>query len=432
MYPFLSHLRADYVSYTNPPKYVCPRDHVKTCSLPCYKRHQQRASCNGKRDPTTYVKKEQLTTASGIDHDYNFLSGVERVFDKADKNREERGITEPDQNMKRRWHNEGNLQKYLRQNHILVDRAPVGMSRQKMNQTRYIQKSKRIVWTVEWVDADGVKRLSEAHEAATIGEAYAAMLADKERETKKRKRDGSVDTSSKAAKSDTQPAQEDVAEAESAQITDTKDHSAPEVDMTGVDNAAVVDATTTTEAAAHDGPSTSTEPPPTNPTAPRSEDASATQDHPDSETKDTRSLLLSRIQAEQSRQATLRAAKQPTGPPYFYLLRPHTSANSRVVIPLFAENTVTSSLSEQTVLEFPTIHVLDQGQDELKPGFMTEDAYIKAKQEEDQEVEELLKAVPGSADAARRGFGQRGDERAAGGDLDPSKILEMLKRDVPS
>lgn len=430
--------RADYVSYTNPPKYVCPRDHVKTCSLPCYKRHQQRASCNGKRDPTAYVKKEQLTTASGIDHDYNFLSGVERVFDKADKDREERGIVDADQIQKRRWHPEGALQKYLRQNQIEVARAPVGMSRQKSNQTRFITKSKRIVWTVEWIDADGAKRLSEAHEAATIAEVYAAMLADKDRESKKRKRVSSVEASLKTAKSAIEPSSEQqqtgTAEIATNSIPELQSQSA--IELLGTED--VLEASSAPESAAPEMGTAYEERTALNagaPAEPQLDDQDQTQDSSEAQSKeDKRSLILSRIQSEQSRQAAIRAAKLPTGPPFFYLLRPQTSASSRVLIPLFPDHSLTSSLEYRTVLEFPTIYVLEQGQDELPQTFITEDAYLKAKEEEEREVVELLKAVPTSAAGGRVGaFGERAAESSTGRDeLDPSQILEMLKRDVPS
>ncbi|KAL1303820.1 hypothetical protein AAFC00_000280 [Neodothiora populina] len=396
------------ICYTNPPKYVCPRDHVKTCSLPCYKRHQQRASCNGKRDPTAYVRKEKLTTASGIDHDYNFLSGVESVFDKADRDREERGIDQSDQNHRRRWHFDGPLQKYLRHNQIQIDHAPLGLSRQKANQTRYIQKSKRIVWTVEWIDADGAKRLSEVHEAATIGEAYTAMLADKERGSKKRKRAGSVEASpSKTPRQGPVAAAEEMAKEDNPRTST----SAPDT-LTGDDT--VID-----EAA---GVRTLVE-----------------SEEPQEAEEDKRSLILSRIESEASRQATLRAAKSPTGPPFFYLLRPHTSATSRVLIPLLPDQTLTASLELRTVLEYPTVYVLDQGQEELSERYMTEAAYTQKLQEDDKEVEELLKAVPDATAAGRIGtYGGKtvttaeGSSSGATNDLDPSKILEMLRRDVPT
>ena len=186
-------------SFTNEPKYRCPRcTSVRTCSLPCYKTHQTRASCNGVRDPTAYVKKSQLATPAGVDHDYNFLSKIERAIDRpttlvsntehsSQHGDKQAAHTAGKSNAeKKRWNSDGTLVRYLHDNRIRVDRAPAGMSRQKANMTRYLQKSKRIVWTVEWVQANGDKVMAEVFEGATIHEAWGDVLKER---SKKRKRE---------------------------------------------------------------------------------------------------------------------------------------------------------------------------------------------------------------------------------------------------
>lgn len=411
------HHPADHVSYTNAPKYVCPRDQVRTCSLPCYKKHQQRASCDGKRDPTAYVKKEQLATASGIDHDYNFLSGVERVFGSADKNLEERGIGGVPDSVQKRWQFNGPLQRYLREHRVVVDRAPSGMSRQKTNQTRYIQKSKKIVWTVEWVDADGSKKTSEVHEAATIGDAYAAMLAEKERESRKRKRSVSLDGSPRVTKPEADIKRRPVQEAHN--------------------NLAEQPSTATMDMEAD----TSIEPGDTSNANPDLGQPDRENAHP-KEVPDVDERPVAEIVTAEPADGIghntnevdedCRDPKTPSHPPYFYLLKPHTSSISRVLIPLVPDDTLTKSLEDQTVLEFPTLFVLDQSSDALPSGFESEERYLKTQQEEAKEVEELLRVVPGASKGALYGE-STGAGNAGGGhtaDLDPSKILEMLKRDV--
>lgn len=106
-----------------------------TCSLPCYKKHQQRAVCNGKRDPSKYKKKSELATPSGIDHDYNYLKGLERTIDRASED------VNPDQGdvMKAvaRGRQKGSmLDVYLRENDITVEHPPKGMARDLQNKTR--------------------------------------------------------------------------------------------------------------------------------------------------------------------------------------------------------------------------------------------------------------------------------------------------------
>ncbi|KAK8166939.1 hypothetical protein IWX90DRAFT_486791 [Phyllosticta citrichinensis] len=107
----------------NPPKYRCPRDDVRTCSLPCVQRHRQWAQCNGKRDPAAYVKKSQLLTPAGIDRDYNFLTSLERSMQRADENAQRIGL----------------------------DQRP-----------RNPQKH-RVMWTVEWLHPDGSRELCDTN-----------------------------------------------------------------------------------------------------------------------------------------------------------------------------------------------------------------------------------------------------------------------------
>ncbi|GAB7346915.1 hypothetical protein MBLNU459_g1985t1 [Dothideomycetes sp. NU459] len=505
------------VCFTDTPKYVCPRDKVRTCSLACYKRHQQRASCNGQRDPTAYVKKNELTTAAGIDHDFNFLSGIERTFDQADKALRDRGM-EASGGLKKRWHAEGPLQRYIRENGIRVDRAPVGMSRQKSNQTRFIQKSKRIVWTVEWVDVDGVKRLSEVHEATTLADAHAAMLEEKEKEGRKRKRslDGQsrreakraleqggeeifakeqpsakVEQSAKAESKAEERQEEqaltnkelgdqnsgdpsyhdenspqcqelsvDVKESRSEECPDQStsanqgsyeqnntgdeenpDHSAKRTSAQNGRQGPIQDSDRPTTApdpiTATMSPATTTDEPIA---AAAAAAAIATTSITSSSTpskEDSRNLILSRIHTEQSRQASL---LRP-GPPYFYLQKPHTSSTSRVLTPLSPSQTLTANLARQTVLEYPTVYVLDRDAHALPAGFVTATGYAREKADEEREIQEMLAAVPGLGAGGKSvvvGFGGGEGEGASakGGRADKqegwdeSKILEMLKRDV--
>jgi hypothetical protein len=129
--------RLTYASNTNRYKYRCPGCSARTCSLPCYKRHQQWAQCSGQRDPTKFVKKSQLVTPAGIDHDFNFLTGIERDIEKAEK-----GLNEGQDvgiEGSRSW-SQSQSQKQTNYQHleaagVKVIRAPKGLSRQKENKS---------------------------------------------------------------------------------------------------------------------------------------------------------------------------------------------------------------------------------------------------------------------------------------------------------
>lgn len=134
-------------SHTKPYKYCCPRCSSRTCSLPCLKRHKQWASCNGIRDPAAYVKRSDLATPKGIDHDYNYLTSIERQFDIAERDFESRGILLYDENQsgaKRKGYKPAKgeipLENAIKQCRVVVDKAPKGMSRQKQNATHWDKK----------------------------------------------------------------------------------------------------------------------------------------------------------------------------------------------------------------------------------------------------------------------------------------------------
>lgn len=74
--PLLTTLCA--ICHAQPPKYTCPACHTHTCSLPCTQRHKAWSACTGRRDPTAFRPLHALKTPAGIDHDYNFLTAIER------------------------------------------------------------------------------------------------------------------------------------------------------------------------------------------------------------------------------------------------------------------------------------------------------------------------------------------------------------------
>lgn len=136
-------------SHNNLSKYRCPRCQTRTCSLPCTKRHKQWAQCNGIRDPTVYLKRSQLASPAGIDHDFNFLTSIERKIDRASRDAEERSVAlhNDDPGPPRiRWKKsnlvkgEVNLKAALEKCEVIVRKAPVGMERAKQNKTVWNKK----------------------------------------------------------------------------------------------------------------------------------------------------------------------------------------------------------------------------------------------------------------------------------------------------
>lgn len=207
------------ICHAAPPKYVCPGCAASTCSLPCSQRHKAWANCSGRRDPTAYVPPQKLKTPAGVDHDYNFLSAIERERDRNQREmvedrrlfteRQLREMDEP-RRWRRMWFGEevrfvskddraaaagvvgsdgedddgasgedggrpgggvGNNKKTsslvrkvrqrLDQAGIEVVHMPAGMSRQRENTTAWNRRAGRINWCVEWLVFDEVSTTSD-------------------------------------------------------------------------------------------------------------------------------------------------------------------------------------------------------------------------------------------------------------------------------
>jgi hypothetical protein len=375
------------ICHSAPPKYTCPRDAVRTCSLACSQSHKRRAACTGIRDSAAYVSKSTLQTSSGIDRDYNFLSGLERNIDRADKETSERGVALDGKGkavFQKRWHDNGALGRYLRDNGIVVHKAPIGMARQKANQTRFIAKSKRIVWSVEWV-VGGEKRIAEVDESRTLEAAYKELMMEKERENKKRKRTKD-DAAAKAQKR--------------KMVTD------PDIDAIQVDIIAAE-----LEAATQSGCTTGETP---------------TIALPADEAEATKPLREQQPSEE---------AASPQETTHFYLHKPHTSSTNTVLIPLTPNTTLTTALHQKHVLEFPTIYAFTsinnpEPINTLPIGFITLEQYTQHITDDDKELQGLMSSIPEGQRKIALDSGIFGGPEEKREEVDEKEVLEMLQRDA--
>ena len=84
------------------------------------------------------MKRADLVTPKGIDHDYNYLTSIERELDSAEKNALSRGfVLEEEKRIKRRnpVKGETKLNAALERQRVIVTRAPKGMTRSNQNGT---------------------------------------------------------------------------------------------------------------------------------------------------------------------------------------------------------------------------------------------------------------------------------------------------------
>lgn len=113
------------------------------------------------RDPAAYLKRSELATESAFDRDFNFISGIERSLERADRDAENRGIELPrgfaadgdaeespeaGAGRKRKHPGQGLVKGeagFLRgagAGAVKVMRAPRGMTRNKQNTSRWHPK----------------------------------------------------------------------------------------------------------------------------------------------------------------------------------------------------------------------------------------------------------------------------------------------------
>lgn len=160
------------ICHVEAPIYKCPRCSTRTCSLSCVKKHKNWSSCNGERDPTVFRTLDKLKTDAGVDHDYNFLTKIERSVERAERVlREDRDIlpqkdSEPPRKKtrfnkgqsrgkttvdegSRKW-DRAAIQR-MRELRIRVSSVPYGMARYRENKTSWNRRTRMINWQVEWL-----------------------------------------------------------------------------------------------------------------------------------------------------------------------------------------------------------------------------------------------------------------------------------------
>lgn len=198
------------ICHVSAPKYKCPRCGIRTCSLPCVRKHKSWSDCSGERDPTVYRTRKELRTPAGIDHDYNFIHGMEMHAERTERELvEERGIIRAEElrhnpptvkEVKWKVGRDGrrrrvvvtrelretlgrtfekNLAHRLRKLNVRILCAPMGMQRQKENRTTFNRKKGKVNWQVEWLGpADGARALSKVLEDVPLYRAYHQRLED--------------------------------------------------------------------------------------------------------------------------------------------------------------------------------------------------------------------------------------------------------------
>ncbi|KAF1831885.1 HIT finger domain-containing protein [Decorospora gaudefroyi] len=394
---------------TNKSKYRCPACSARTCSLPCYKRHQQWAQCSGQRDPTKFMKKSQLVTPAGIDHDFNFLSGVERNLEKAEKVASTAFAGAPSEAKSKSQRAGVQFSKLEAAAGVNIIRAPQGLSRQKENKS-HLSSTKRArqnaVWTIEWFDHIGQRVLTETSSTQHIKDAQPFVRHGTGGKAKKRKLNTEEPTTSKPSQAQDQD--QDHPQIKDVAPSTSEDQIEPLQRLKVNSKLQVNDAKPERVS-------------PRRASSPREQQDQASKRHTDMAETHTRGPSHDGPD------------EQPVGHGQhrYFLLKPRTSTSRRVLIPLEPCHTIAESLRGRTLLEFPTIYMFPTSVAPLPDEFMLEEEYLLQEGEEAKEFDDLMKELdPEMLRRLKEGDRAGQQDQGAEEQLDGLRILDMLKRDL--
>ena len=177
-------VRACEVCHDTTAIYKCPNCGTKTCSLGCCKRHKTNSGCDGRRDPAKFIALKSFKEHD-LRHDYHFLEDVLQTKTSArrtvlgsevghalaapplKRGRQNKPdtpvILSPDDHEQQERHGAGQvlgravpkgIKKFVveareRGTNVLI--MPSGMSRRRLNTSRYDNKKRRCVWRTHLV-----------------------------------------------------------------------------------------------------------------------------------------------------------------------------------------------------------------------------------------------------------------------------------------
>ncbi|QDS74632.1 hypothetical protein FKW77_009133 [Venturia effusa] len=344
----------------------------------CVKRHKEWHQCSGKRDPTAKVPKAQLFTPAGIDHDFNFITGIERsrasLETKLPQSKRlegsalRAGIASKNKNVRER----------LDLTRVTIEWAPMGLSRQKLNQSKWSKKTRQIVWTVEWIHQDGENEFHQVLDSAPICREYTPIFLRRNNVETGRKRRRVTGSSKSDALAEHETHAQACASLSSSNKCELEEDSVEQEKAAGPSFLAESAPDSTVEHAAD-----SQTLQPSKRAAKPDSAASATLQSYSGKTSSLSELL-----------------RQPPGSPdergnYYYLLKPRTTGMGKVLTVLSPTDCLRDCLKDQTVLEFPSIQVLSCPPHALPNGFILVHNWLDSFNKEHEEMKRLVDEAGG-------------------------------------
>ncbi|KAL7753946.1 Box C/D snoRNA accumulation [Sorochytrium milnesiophthora] len=132
-------------------RYQCPRCSLRSCSLPCVKKHKVDKACDGQRSLTDFVPLSEYDE-NNMMSDYSFLENGARIADNAIRDNQRHGALQSRAAPQR--HRLSSRQHCLLQGvkqhgtHLVF--LPKGMSRPSTNRSSFNTRTQILQWTIEW------------------------------------------------------------------------------------------------------------------------------------------------------------------------------------------------------------------------------------------------------------------------------------------
>jgi hypothetical protein len=111
--------------------------------------HKATLSCDGKREKNVFVKRNEMNINT-VFSDAVFLQEIKAAKLQTGAT----GTTGAEKNNQFQANNLKMIVKNAANNNITVRVMPSGLSRAKLNQSKYIKKRKEVSWTLEWIFQD--------------------------------------------------------------------------------------------------------------------------------------------------------------------------------------------------------------------------------------------------------------------------------------
>ncbi|KAK0082182.1 hypothetical protein PV325_010922 [Microctonus aethiopoides] len=138
-------------------KYTCPKCEVRTCCISCVKIHKKELECDGIRDKTKFIPKNQFTDLDLLS-DYRLLEEVGRSVDQMQRD-DSKKFTRLN-NLPVHLHK---MRHAAFRNGIKLVYLPQNFTRHKENTTYLNWKTNELFWRIEWIfpQAENIKWITK-------------------------------------------------------------------------------------------------------------------------------------------------------------------------------------------------------------------------------------------------------------------------------